>query len=185
MVRFNSMLLIFCAATPVIAQEFPTPQPDETHKVLAREEGTWDAQVKLYAQGPGQPPIESKGVERVELVAGGLFTRSEFRCTFGDREFTGYGLVGYDPRVKKYVGTWVDSFSSVPTSMEGTFDPQTDTMTTISKLYVPDAQLELTQKQITKFVDDNTRTFEIFLVTGTADQPQDVKLMDMTLKKRP
>jgi hypothetical protein len=37
---------------------------------------------------------------------------------------------------------------------------------------------------VTKFIDDNTKTFQIFMIIDAGGKPQEIKLMEMTAKKR-
>jgi len=53
--------------------------------------------------------MESKGVEVNALGLGGLWLITEFKCDTAGMPFEGRGLFGYDPAVKKHVGTWVDN----------------------------------------------------------------------------
>jgi hypothetical protein len=39
-------------------------------------------------------------------------------------------------------------------------------------------------KQVTKFVDDKTKTLEILMLIDVGGQTQELKLMEMTAKKR-
>jgi hypothetical protein len=171
-------------SAPGWAQEPPAPQPAEAHKVLADDAGTWDAVVKMYHRGPAAPATESRGVETNELVCGGLYSRSTFKYQMGGREFEGHGLIGYDPRSKEYVGTWVDNFSAIPSSVTGKYDAKQKTLTLFSKA-VDDSGNEMTTKQVTTFVDGKTKTLQIFLVVETGGRTRDVKLMDVTSKTRP
>ncbi|REJ94001.1 MAG: DUF1579 domain-containing protein [Planctomycetota bacterium] len=166
------------------AQELPNPQPTEAHKVLAAEEGTWDAAVKMYFQGPTEPATEYEGVEVCKMVSGGLYSQSTFTCQMGDTEFEGHGLMGYDSRTKEYTGVWVDNFNTVPMPMNGTYDKEANSLTVHTTVVDENTGIELKQKQITTFVDDDTRTFVIYLLVEAGGETQEIKLMEMTSKRR-
>src|SRR6478672_6202108 len=85
------------------AQESPVPKPTAEHERLAQDVGTWDATVKVWAQGPSADPSVSKGVEIVKLLPGGLWQLSEFHGKVGDLPFHGSSQTGYDPKKGKYV----------------------------------------------------------------------------------
>jgi hypothetical protein len=79
----------------------------------------------MFFRGPDSPPAAFKGVEVNKLVSGDLYLQTSFKCPMGDRgEFEGHSLMGYDPRSKKYVGAWVDNFTSVPSQLTGEFNEQ-------------------------------------------------------------
>ena len=39
-------LMVF--STHLSAQEFPNPKPTDAHKILAKDAGTWDCDVKMF-----------------------------------------------------------------------------------------------------------------------------------------
>ncbi len=184
MKRVVAPLVVLVCSAPLAAQEFPTPKPTEAHKVLSAEEGMWDATVKMFFQGPDGPPVEYKAVEKVEMVSSGLHSRSTFNCKMGDTDFEGHALIGYDPRSKEYVGTWVDNFTTVPSHMKGKYDDKKKTLTMLSTVVDATSGQELKQKQVTTFVDDRTKTFVIYLIVDAGGEEMEVKLMEMTAKKR-
>jgi hypothetical protein len=183
MKRLSMLLAIVVLSVPLYAQELPNPQPGEAHKVLAKDAGTWDAEIKMYMQGPDGPPTTYTGVETNELVSGGLFSRSVFKARMGDRDYEGHGLNGYDGNSKEYVSLWADSLNGAPSVVKGTYDPAKKELTSLTTVKDPAGQ-ELKQKMVTRYVDDRTREFRIFLVLDLGGQTQELKLMEMTLKKR-
>jgi Protein of unknown function (DUF1579) len=103
--------LAWVLASFALAQEPSKPLPE--HKILASDEGTWDATIRMYAGGPDAEPSVSKGSEVNEVLPGGLWVLSKFEGEFGGMKFHGRGQFGFDPVKKKYVGTWLDSMSTV------------------------------------------------------------------------
>ena len=83
----------------------------------------------MFAGGPDAEPSVSKGTEVNEVLPGGLWLLSKFEGDFGGMKFSGRGQFGYDPVKKKYVGTWIDSTSTVLSVLEGEYDAKTKTMT--------------------------------------------------------
>ena len=77
---------------------------------LKNDVGTWDATLKIWPQ-PNAKPLESKAVEKNELLPGGQWLVSRFEGNFGGMKFVGVGTWGYDPVEKKYVGTWIDNMT--------------------------------------------------------------------------
>jgi hypothetical protein len=168
--------------TSAVAQ--PTPKPGKPHELLASDAGTWDCEVKMFLRGPQAPPTEFKGVEVNKLVSGGLYLQSSFTYAMGNRGgFEGHSLMGYNPRTKKYVGTWVDNFTSVPSEIDGEYDEKSKTLT-IHSTVVDGQGNEMKSKNTTTWLDDSKKQFAAFLIVEAEGKNMEVKLMEMTATKR-
>ena len=120
--------LLAVIGLPAIANaQFPTASKE--HKILKMEEGKWDAEVTMFMgpAGPYEPPQKSKGME-VNRMIGEFWLVSDFTGSFEGLKFVGQGQFGYDAKTKKFVGTWIDSFSPNPTKMVGTYDAEKKTL---------------------------------------------------------
>ena len=181
-IAVSVMCLLIAAGAQ--AQDAPMPKPGKPHEIFAKDAGTWDCDVKMYFAGPDMPPAEFQGLEVIDLVSGDMYLRSTFTCKMGEAgDFEGHSLMGYDPRTKKYVGTWVDNFTSIPSALEGEYGEESKTLT-IHSTVVDEGGAELKSKQVTTWTDDANKKFEVFLVIPVDDQQIEVKLMEMTGKKR-
>ena len=105
------------------AQDAPNmPGPEKEHDWLKQLVGEWEMESEMIS-GPGQPGQKTKGTESVRAI-GGLWVIAEIK---GD---TPMGVpvaavltLGFDPKKKKYVGTWIDSHLNHLWLYEGTIDP--------------------------------------------------------------
>jgi hypothetical protein len=163
------------------AQE--APKPTAAHALLASNVGTWDCDVNLYFRGPQSPPTEVKGVEENKLLGGGLYLQRSFTYPMRNRQFEGHLLMGYDPRSKKYVGTWVDNFTSVPSQVQGDYDENAKTLT-VRNAVVDRSGNELKQKQVTTWLEDSKKKLEIYLIVEAGGKETEIKLMEMVATKR-
>ena len=179
-------VVVLCLPALAHAQAPGNPgKPGKAHELFARDAGTWDCDVKMFFAGPGMPPVESKGVEVNELVSGGLYMRTSLSYPMGDRgEFEGHSLIGYDPRINKYVGTWVDNFTSIPSQISGEYDENSKTLT-VHRTVVDGRGNELKSKDVTTWTDDSKKNVAVFLIVKTGDKELEIKLMEMTATKRP
>ena len=170
---------LFCIVPALYAQE---SSATAEHKILASEEGVWDADVSVMM--PGQDPKEaarSKGVETNHMVAG-KWLISEYKGEFFGSKFEGYGVNGYDARKGKYVGTWVDSMSTQIDLLEGTYDEKTKTLTLHADSLDPASGKPMKMRLETQFKDDGTRTFSNYVkMDGQKDY---VKFMEIKYTKR-
>src|SRR6266540_3427360 len=118
---FGAVALLAAMAVPsALAQDFPKPGPE--HAMLKKWVGTWDTTMKMMG-------MESKGTATYKMELGGLWLISSFEGEIGGMKFSGHGLDSYDAGKKKFVGVWVDSMSTTPMTMEGTYDKEKKTMT--------------------------------------------------------
>lgn len=115
-----AVAVLLLAAPALQAQEPPKPGPE--HEPLLKMVGEWDVTMKVEG-------MEIKGTVSCKMDLGGLWLVSKLESSFGGMKMTGMGLDSYDPVKKKYVGIWVDSMSTSPLVMEGTYDKATKTMT--------------------------------------------------------
>jgi hypothetical protein len=163
--------------------DHPVPSPTAEHKILAADEGTWDAAIKSYPNGPDSEPMVSKGVEINTVLAGGLWVASTFRADFGGMTFEGRGQYGYDPAQKKYVGTWIDSMSPALSVLEGSYDAKTKTLTYTGDGVCPKDGSKLAQRMVTTTKADGSREFTLYM-TGTPTGGKEAKVLQIQYTKR-
>jgi hypothetical protein len=166
------------------AQEPPAPKPTPEHERLAEDVGTWDATVKVSSPAPGAEPTESKGVEVVKLMPGGLWQLSEFHGKVGEMAFHGSGQTGYDSKKGKYIGTWVDSMSSEIAMMEGDYDSKTKTMTMTMKGTEPTTGKPYEARLTSIHKDKDTRVFTMSMKNEQSGGEY-MKMMEITYVRRP
>ena len=155
------------------------PQPTDAHKSLVKaEEGVWDATMKAYLAGPGQPPTEFKGVETVRAIADGLYVTTDFEADFiGGKKFKGHGITGYDVAKKKMVGVWADNMSTSIGTIEGDYDPANKTVTLWFESPDPKTGRTRKEKHVVEYRGDGHKVYTIFTAPSYGANPP-VKLME-------
>jgi len=168
------------AEAPKAAEAMPAPpKPGPEHEHLKKSVGVWDATVEM-AEAPGKPPAVSKGTETNALLGGGLWLVTDFKSEMMGQPFEGHGVAGYDPAKKKYVGTWVDSWTTTLGISEGTFDPATKKETAVME--APDQTGKMiTMKMETEWKDDDTRVFTMW---SPGPDGKDFAGLKITYKRR-
>ncbi len=153
------------------AQEPPKPGPE--HERLKQAEGTWEATIKTE-EG------ESKGTMTYKMDLGGLWLVSQFEGDFGGQKFQGHGLDTYDAKKKKYVSVWVDSNSTTPMIMEGTYDNQAKALTMTGEGPGPEGK-PVMFKSVLEHKDPDTMVLNMSTAEkGGKDQP----MMTITYKRK-
>src|SRR5262245_8831964 len=176
-----AILTTLTIASLTRAQEGPiTIKPTPEHALLKKDVGTWDASVKSWEK-PGAEAMESKAVEKNEMLPGDMWLVSHFEGAFGPIKFNGIGQAGYDPEQKKYVGTWIDSMSPYLLTTKADYDPATKTLTGTGETRDPATNKVMQTKSVARYIDDNTRTFAMY--TNGPDG-KEWKMLEIMYKRR-
>jgi len=154
------MVLQACIGLSVMAQGSIAL---EEHKMLKMDEGVWNAQISMWT-GSESDPIQST-VKETNSMLGELWSIGKMEGNIAGTDFVGFATLGYDPMQKKYVGTWIDSVTPVITHMEGTYDPQTKTLTLFYFTFGQNGEKE-ERKNVMVYKDHNTRDFMMYIKNG-------------------
>jgi hypothetical protein len=154
---FCAAALVVALANPAVrAQEGPKPGPE--HEVLKKLVGDWDLTMKFGG-------METKGKVTYKMELGGLWLTSNLESEIFGQKFQGRGLDSYDAAKKKYVAVWIDSMSTSPMTMEGTYDKATKTMTMAGEGPGMDGK-PTKYKSVSVMPDDNTINFSMYIGDG-------------------
>ena len=161
-------------------------QPNENHKVLAEEVGSWNYKVKWW-MSPDAPPLEATGTSVTKSVMEGRYFISESTGKMSmsgpdgkmvESKYEGMGTEGYDNAKTKYVASWIDNMGTGIMSMEGAYDPATKTLTYEGdEQMMPGVKVKVRQK--VKALDKDHRMMEFFQVQGD----KEVRLMEITYSR--
>jgi len=89
---------VFGLAYSCPAQEEPQAKPIEL-EVLKGSVGVWDAEIKVWPEGPDSPPLQFKGVE-TNRAYGEHWIASDFDSEFMGQTMKLHSIIGYDPDQK-------------------------------------------------------------------------------------
>jgi hypothetical protein len=167
---------------PTLNAQEPKPAATDPYKILAQQEGEWDADITVTFPGPnGNATSKSKGVETNRLL-GGKWLISDFKGELFNAPFEGHGENGYDAKKGKYVVAWVDINSKHIELMEGSYDEKTKTLTLNADTEDTSSGKPMKLRLETRFKDDGTRTFtEYYQMEG---EKEFTKLIDISYTKR-
>lgn len=153
--------------------------PGEQHKALARLAGTWETRSRGWME-PDKPPVESAGTCEQQLVLDGHYLQQTYQGDMMGQPFTGISLLGYDNHTKKYQSIWVDTMSTGVYFFEGTASRDGRTIRQESH-YDDPVHGPSVWRTVTRFKDDNTIEFEMFL---TPKGKKEIKMMEMTMTRK-
>lgn len=131
-------------------------EPQAQHRWLEKLVGEWTFE-STCDLGPGQPPMQVAGTERVRSV-GGLWVIAEGEHAGGEAPAHTIMTLGYDPQAGRFVGTFIASVMTFLWSYRGTLADATSTLTLDAE--GPDfAGTGMAQYQdVIQFTDDDHRT---------------------------
>ena len=96
-------------------------EPQEEHRWLQRMVGEWTSEAEMIVE-PGKPAEKTSGTETVRSI-GGLWIVAEGQGGMpGGGTATMILTLGYDPRTKRYVGTWIGSMMTHLWIYDGSLD---------------------------------------------------------------
>jgi hypothetical protein len=109
------------AAGAVFQQDVPMPaKPGAQHEWLQQLVGQWSVTCEA-SMGPGTEPMMIESTETVRSI-GGLWIQGEGSAVFDGKPFTSILTLGYDPRQKAFVGTWIDTMQTHLWTYRGSLD---------------------------------------------------------------
>jgi len=145
--------------------------PGEAHKKLEPMVGTFDAEVKMWMNGPSGEPTTSRGTSLNSLVLGGRYVQQEFTGEMMNQPFNGIGYTGYDNFNKKYTSFWIDNMSTAMSTMDGSIDKEGATFTMWGKMDEPmTGERGKKVKYVTRIIDADKHVFEVYDVTAYGDK---------------
>lgn len=135
--------------------------PGDIHKMIAKSDGTWNADVTMWMK-PGAPPEKSTGVCENKMILGGRYQQTLHKGTFMGKPFEGTGLLAYDNAKKVFISTWVDNMGTGIMTMEGTWDEAAKTINFKGKSVDPSTGKDMDIREVVKLVDDNNQIMEMY-----------------------
>ena len=157
-------LALFGANNSLFSQEPPPMEaPTKEHQWLKQFVGEWESEAEVFHE-PGKPPIRGKGTETARLV-GGFWVVSQGESEMMGMKFSSVLTLGYDPKKKKYIGSWVDSMASHLWTYEGTVDVTGKILTMRAEGPCPMDPGKLCKfREVTEIKDPDNRVFTSWVV---------------------
>lgn len=164
------------AASPLPTLWQETIEVTDHHQRITAGAGHFVGEMSMTM--PGMPEPMKLPCEETVTALGDLWTTSSFSMEFMGQPFTGASTLGYDPEKGKYVGTWVDSMTTMLTIMEGDYDAEQDAIVmTYRGLDTMTGEM-VDMKNVTKHTETGYAVHFFKVVDGT-DEPT----MTMNMKR--
>lgn len=150
--------------------------PGENHQHLARWVGDFTFTNRMW-MAPGQPPSESTGTMRGELIMGGRYAQTSWKGNFMGMPFEGRGTDGYDNMTKKYVSAWIDNVGTGILYSTGTCEQGGKVCNMSGDHMDPVTGQKITMRSVTTWLDENTFRMEMF---SRYHSDNEMKVMEIT-----
>lgn len=156
--------------------------PGENHKFLDQFVGRWDTVTRIWMEGPGKAPVESKGTAEVKWILDGRFVVEELTGQMMGMPHQGRGTTGFDNFKGKYVTSWIDNMGTAMYTGEGGVDASSKTLTVHGKMDEPmTGERDKPVKYVTRIVNRDSHVFEIYDLAGT---PNEFKAVEITYRRK-
>ena len=153
----------------------------EPHKMLAKSNGTWNAEVTFW-MGIDSPAVKSTGTAVNSMILDGHFQQAKFSGDMMGMPFQGISTTGYDNTTKEFVGTWIETMSTSMMIMRGTWDEASKSIVLTGSQKNPANGLECKMKQVLKMPDDNTQVMEMYGPDGQTGK--EFKMMEIKYTRK-
>lgn len=135
--------------------------PGENHKILQALVGEWDYELKFW-HAPDSEPQVSNGTTTIKSIMDGRFLKQKASAEMDGQPFEGMGIMGYNNEKQHYESVWIDNMGTGMMTSSGKYDSETNTIKEEGTYTCPQTNGDKSFSAITKFVDDNTFTYEWF-----------------------
>lgn len=150
-----------------------TVEPSEQHRWLSSHQGTWDCAVEGVMGS-------SKATWVCEAGPGGLWNVGVFRGQMMGAPFEGREFAGYDPATERFTSVWVDSWTTAPMLLEGSYDEAARRLTMHGTTPGPDGE-PVRMTHVTEYPDADTM---VFTMHGPGPDGSESELMKITYTRR-
>jgi hypothetical protein len=163
--RFSIGFIALLSTAAAAAQ--PLPAADPRLAVMAKEAGTWDADITFPSNQPGKPDQKARGVQVNELRSGGMWMLNRF--SVDGTPYEGTGVWGFDRTTGRYSGIWVDNNDHQIRADDGRWDEAKQTM--IWSANSADADGRYQRLLFTETFEGDVRRFDMVALTRKGEVP--------------
>ena len=110
---------------------------------------------------PGSDPVQLEGIARKTMIMGGRYLREELSGSFNGREFTGFGVTGYDNVAGEFVSIWFDNMGTAILRSIGRADGSGTKVYRSEHLNPAGEKVNI--RSLTRMIDKDHHTYESYL----------------------
>ncbi len=154
--------------------------PSKGHEMLAKDTGTWDAELTFWS--PDNPQeMKSTATVTYKMIMGGKYQEGTYSGDMFGMPFEGKGTVAFDNATEEFVSTWIDNMGTGMMVTRGKYDEATKTSTFYGEMVDPVTKKAKKVKEIITYIDDNNQKMEMFDVL---EDGKEFKSMQVVSKRK-
>ena len=142
--------------------------------------GSWTIQAKIF-MGPGETQAATGSAE-IKATHGDRFIAEEFTTTMMGKPMTGTVTYGYENVRKRFTSTEIDSRGTTTTTLVGTLDEATKTVTFTGPIWSAMSNREVTGRLVLRAENEKKHTIELY---STGPDGKEQKRMEQVYTRKP
>lgn len=150
--------------------------PGKHHEFLEPGIGSWELTIKVW-RTPDTEPVLSAGSAEARWILGDRFVETSYEGEVLGHPFEARSVEGYDNHAKEYVSTWRDTMGTYTMVFRGGCEEDCQVRTVSAEITDPASGQKLTNKRVTTVVDENSYTYESFIVTPSGAEFKNMELV--------
>lgn len=154
--------------------------PSKAHEMLAKDNGTWDAELTFWS--PDNPQeMKSTATVTYKMIMGGKYQEGTYSGDMFGMPFEGKGTVAFDNATEEFISTWIDNMGTGMMVTRGKYDETAKTSTFHGEMVDPVTKKAKKVKEVITYIDDNNQKMEMFDVS---EDGKEFKSMQVVSKRK-
>ena len=181
-----TVLFAACSAAPRILTKELSPEekydlwqkastPGPFHQKLQALIGKWDTAVTLRTEPDALAQV-SRGFAECTWILGGRFVQESYHGVLAEMPFIGFGLLGYDNVLSRYVSIWADSFGTGLLVSTGEVDADAKVLTLTGSFQDPLSGATKQARTVTRIIDNDHHLFEMYETDETGGEQKSLQI---------
>ncbi len=148
-------------------EEYSTPS--STHKFIAKYDGKWKAEIKMYNMDVTEPVIY-QGTAISKMIMGGRYQVTDFTAIMDGQNMEGNSLLAYDNHTQEFTSTWIDNFGTGMLILYGTWNENNFKQIDFEgNMVMPFSEEEVFVRQEYVFESDDLQSFKMWYDYGEGE----------------
>lgn len=152
--------------------------PNEAHKMMAAENGTWNNEMTFW-MGPDAQPEKHKSVSRAKMILGGRYQEVTYSGDMMGQPFEGRSTLGFNNTNNQYTSTWIDNMGTGTMVATGVYDEAAKVINFKGEMVNPVDGSKTPFREVYAIIDANTRKMETF----DTKNGKEYKSMEIVMKR--